>query len=381
MRFLKRLAKGLLGLVALILLGVFLWQPTLTTRLVTVLLGGDQGPRAEVKGGNPPALTTAPEDQRSIPADVLNTAIDFGAKEESHALLIWQGGALQLEHYYPGYSRETRSSTASMAKSPLAMLIGIAIAEGKIPSVDSPVATWITEWANDDRKKITVRHLLQQSSGIDYPGFEGSFYMTLGGDVKDYTLARGVAGPPGIDFQYNNINPEVLGILLERATGQPYAQYLQEKLWQAVSRDDAGVLIDAEKTRVPIVFCCLSATAESWLRVGLLHLTGGRVGDRQVVPEAWLKEIVTPARTNPNYGYLTWLGTTFTPVRTYNAKSGTSAKHSEPFAAPDVIYFDGFAAQRVYIVPSKQLVIVRTGAIRPEWDDAFLPNLIIRALP
>jgi CubicO group peptidase (beta-lactamase class C family) len=105
------------------------------------------------------------------------------------------------------------------------------------------------------------------------------------------------------------------------------------------------------------------------------------VGDRQVVPAQWMKDIITPSPTNPNYGYFTWIGTTYTKVRPYNSKATATAFHSEPFAAPDVIYFDGFGGQRVYIVPSKQLVIVHTGPLRQDWDDAILPNMIIRALP
>jgi len=112
----------------------------------------------------------------------------------------------------------------------------------------------------------------------------------------------------------------------------------------------------------------------------VLQLDHGRVGERQLVPEQWMKDIITPSARNPNYGYLTWLGTTWEKERSYNRKSAAAAFHSEPFAAPDVIYFDGFGGQRVYIVPSKQLVIVTTGPLRQEWDDALLPNLIIRGM-
>jgi CubicO group peptidase (beta-lactamase class C family) len=381
MRILKRLLLGLLALPVLALIGLFIAQPTLTTRVVGLALGGDQGPRADVAGGQVPDLPVAPEGARAIPADVLDKAIALGTATESHALLVWQGGALQLEHYWPGHDATSITTTQSMHKSVLALLVGIAIEQGLIPSVDEPAATWITEWAGDERRNITIRHLLQQASGIDFPGFPGLVRMTLGGDVAPYTLERGTVGPPGETFEYNNTNPEVLGILLQRATGKPYAEYLQENLWQYVSGDGARVLLDDEKHRVPITFCCLDAPARSWLRLGLLHLDGGRVGGRQVVPAPWMRDVVTPSPADPNYGYLTWLGTTWTETRTYNSKSAATVRHSEPFAAPDVIYFDGFGGQRVYVVPSRQLVIVRTGAQRPDWDDAALPNLLIRAVP
>ena len=186
--------------------------------------------------------------------------------------------------------------------------------------------------------------------------------------------------PAGTQFDYTNINPEVLGILLQRVSGMSYAEYLSENLWRHVSDDPATVLIDTETTRTPRTFCCLDTTARAWLRFGLLHLNHGWVGDQQVVPEQWMQDVITPSERNPNYGYLTWLGTTYQKERRYNRKSSAAAFHSEPFAATDIIYFDGFGGQRVYIVPSKQLVIVSTGPLRQDWDDALLPNLIIRGM-
>jgi CubicO group peptidase (beta-lactamase class C family) len=381
MRFIKRLFQGLLALIVLALAGAFIAQPTLTTRLVGLAFGGDQGPRQAVPGGTVPALVVAEESQRTIPADALAKVVAWGTTLESHALLVWQGGALQLEHYYPGHDANSITSTQSMHKSVLALLVGIAIDQGLIKSVDDTAATYIEEWAGDERSKITIRQMLQQASGIDFPGFTGLLQMTMGGDLAQFTFSRGIVGPGGESFEYNNINPQVLGILIQRVSGKPYSQYLAENLWQQVSEAEGKVLIDSEQHRIPVTFCCLDAPARSWLRLGLLHLDGGRVGDRQVVPAQWMKDVITPSPTNPNYGYFTWLGTQWEKNRRYNSKSSATAFHSEPFAAPDLIYFDGFGGQRVYIVPSKQLVIVHTGPMRQDWDDAILPNMIIRALP
>jgi CubicO group peptidase (beta-lactamase class C family) len=134
-----------------------------------------------------------------------------------------------------------------MHKSVLAMLVGIAIDQGLIKSVDEPAATYIKEWAGDERRKITIRQMLQQASGIDFPGFTGLVRMTLGGDVEPFTFSRGVIEPGGTHFEYNNVNPEVMGILIQRVSGKPYSQYLEENLWKYVSDDEARVLIDSEK--------------------------------------------------------------------------------------------------------------------------------------
>jgi CubicO group peptidase (beta-lactamase class C family) len=93
-----------------------------------------------------------------------------------------------------------------------------------------------------------------------------------------------------------------------------------------------------------------------------------------------MKRIQTPGEIQPNYGFLTWLGSEWSEQRYYNRKTGTSVPHSEPFAAPDVIYFDGMGGQRVYVIPSASMVIVRTGAIAMDWDDSALPNLLINGI-
>ena len=380
LRLLKRLALGLLALVALALLGAYVAKPLMTARLLGLPFGGSQGPTDPVRGGPVPALVVAAEAERTIPAAVLDQAVEAAAKTEAYSLLVWQGGALQLEKYWPGHDAKSFTSTQSMHKSVLAILVGIAIEQGLIKSVDDPAANYIEEWAGDERRHITIRQMLQQSSGIDFPGFPAVIDMTIGDRLEQITFEQGVLAPPDTQFDYTNINPQVLGILLERVSGMSYAEYLSKNLWQHLSDDDATVLLDTETTRTPRTFCCLDTTARAWLRLGLLHLDHGRVGERQLVPEQWMKDIITPSARNPNYGYLTWLGTTHEKNRRYNRKSAATALHSEPFAAPDVIYFDGFGGQRVYIVPSKQLVIVTTGPLRQEWDDALLPNLIIRGM-
>ncbi|MEZ5563396.1 MAG: serine hydrolase [Gammaproteobacteria bacterium] len=377
---LKRLGLGLLAIIALALLASFIAKPVMTTRLLGLPFGGSQGPTDPVRGGPVPALVVASDNERTIPAAVLDAADKAAAATDAYSLLIWQGGALQLEQYYGDHNAQSVVSTQSMHKSVLAMLVGIAIEQGLIGSVDDPAANYIEEWAGDERHHITIRQMLQQASGIDFPAFPAVIDMTIGDRLEQITFEQGVLAPPGTQFDYTNINPEVLGLLLERVSGLSYADYLSQNLWRHVSDDDAQVLLDTEATRTPRTFCCLDTTARAWLRIGLLHLNHGRVGELQVVPEQWMKDIVTPSAQNPNYGYLTWLGTTWEKNRRYNRKSSAAAFHSEPFAVPDVIYFDGFGGQRVYIVPSKQLVIVTTGPLRQDWDDALLPNLIIRGM-
>jgi CubicO group peptidase (beta-lactamase class C family) len=127
-------------------------------------------------------------------------------------------------------------------------------------------------------------------------------------------------------------------------------------------------------------YCCIQTTARDWLQVGRLILGEGNLDGDQVVPREWMRALSTPSNANPNYGYQIWLGTEYARDRIYNKGSAFAAFHSEPFASDDLIYLDGFGGQRVYVSPVNELVIVRTGRAQQDWDDARLPNLLIRGI-
>jgi CubicO group peptidase (beta-lactamase class C family) len=115
------------------------------------------------------------------------------------------------------------------------------------------------------------------------------------------------------------------------------------------------------------------------MHVGRLIMNHGKVGDDQVVPAQWIEQMTTPSPNNPNYGIQIWLGSPPGTARKYN-DNAMKAFHSEPFVAPDMIYIDGYGGQRVYMVPSQDLIIVRTGEAHMDWDDAKIPNAILRGI-
>ena len=380
----KTIKRILLGILILIVGGLavmFISSPLLTLRMLTL----DLGPEEQVAGGQIIVVPAAANESRSISETALAAAIAFGEQNDSHALIVYHDQAIQLEHYYPGHDAASFSPTQSMHKSVLAILIGIAIEQGHIASADEPAASYLTEWADDERAGITIRQMLQQNSGIDFPTFGfnplgGFFRLIFGPDIKPVALNQPLEVEPGSRFDYNSVNPQNLGLIVERATGKRYSQYLSEALWQRLGAPDATIVLDSEERRMARMFCCLNATARSWLHVGLLHLNEGRMAGQQIVPVDWMRQIVIAGKHNPNYGYLTWLGNEFEEYRYYNRKTTVRVFQSEPFAAPDVIYFDGFGGQRVYIVPSRGLIIVRTGALAADMDEAFLPNVMIRGI-
>ena len=363
---------------------LYVQEPLVVSRLGGVLIGKKPGIPERINSGNGFVLNHNQE-SLTISPEVLSQAITYADDNKSHALLIFHEGKMQLEHYFMGFSEKTKTPTASMHKTVLAILIGIAIDQGYIKEVNEKAFNYISEWSDDDRNKITIKQMLQQSSGIDYPSFSINpltewNQLVVGDHIEEVTLNHLLKKKPNSEFAYNGINPQALGILLQRATGQKYSTYLAENLWKPLAEDDAFVILDSEINRMPRMFCCLDATARDWLRIGLLILNKGKIGSQRAVSEKWIDAMITPSALNPNYGYLTWLGREHQENRIYNAKSSSTGYHSEPFIDKDIIYLDGFGGQRVYIVPSKNLVIVRTGSIRMSWDDSRLPNLISKGI-
>jgi CubicO group peptidase (beta-lactamase class C family) len=385
--WLRAIALGLLlaaALLMLVVLGAAIVDPAVVRNMLygppmgVVTQTERNGPKEAVPGVERDDLPSgAPSmfDPAAIAA-----AEAYAAQTDSVALLVWQGGALRHEKYWPGFGRDTLTDPFSGHKTVMGLLLGAAIADGFVKSVDEPAATYIPEWRDDARREIRIRDLLQMSSGLFVPRFPGwtALRITLGSDLPGVVTRLPAEKPPGAEFQYSNANAQALGIVIQNATGKRYAQYLSERLWSRIGAPTAYVWLDREGG-MPRTFCCIYTNARGWLQVGRLILDGGRSGGEEVIPAAWIREMTTPAKTNPNYGYQVWLGSPPGTERRYNDKT-VKALHSEPFVVDDMVFIDGFGGQRVYIVPSKDLIIVRTGRAQLDWDDAKIPNALLRGL-
>lgn len=348
-------------------------------------------PSTEVKAGNPPAIPVAEPGEKTIPEETLEAVAAWAEGNKSMAVLVWHKGALQYEWFGPGFDETSYMESASMHKSVMALLYGIAIDQGHIESLDEPAANYLTEWQNDERSNITIRNMLQMAHGLARApgGFSllgDNMQLTMGSDWGGIALKSPAEDPPGTIFAYSNLNSQLLGLLLQRAVDMPYAEFLEKNLWSKVAESSAWVWLDSPGGLAK-TSGSLFTPARNWLRLGLLHLNKGRVGDEQVVPESWIDEVITPSPTNPNYGLQTWLGTEYMEKVTYGKGVAAHVPHSEPFLADDVVYFDGANGQRVYVIASEDLVIVRTGqgsldfqtgAFR--WDEPELPNLVLRGI-
>ncbi len=384
LRFLGRTLLGVLILVVAVVLFFYARDPAVMRRLVggpgigVVDKTEKSQPQEAVPGVERDDIASAAAD--TIDPAGLALAEAYASQTQSVALLVYHRGALRYEKYWPGYDAGFRTDTFSAHKTVLGLLVGAAIADGLIGSVDDPVGKYLPEFMQEGRQGITIRHLLQMRSGLEIPRFGTwtAWRITLGSDLPAVMSGLKPSTPAGSEFQYANSNAQLLGLVIEQAAGKRYAQYLSERLWSRLGAPPATVWLDREGG-TPRTFCCLHTTARSWLRVGRLIMNGGRVGDDQVVPAEWVRDMITPSPTNANYGYQLWLGSPPGTERKYHDWT-VKAFHSEPFAAPDMVFIDGFGGQRVYMVPSQELIVVRTGRGQPDWDDARIPNAILRAI-
>ena len=270
------------------------------------------------------------------------------------ALLVIHDDKLLYERYFNGYDERSLNTSFSMAKSFASALVGIAIDEGDIKSVDEPITNYIPQLLKKDKrfKAITIRNLLTMSSGIKYeeggalPWSETAddtkaYYST---DLRKLALNCRIEGKPGEYFEYNNYNPLLVGLILERATGMPVARYMQEKLWKPMGMEaDGSWSLDSKKDGFEKMESGVNARARDFARFGMLFAKEGNWRGKQLISREWIEESTGPdTSTDPSldYQYFWW-------VNTPDGKNHFSAR--------------GNYGQYIYVAPEKDLVIVRRG--------------------
>ncbi|MFK7954877.1 MAG: serine hydrolase domain-containing protein [Lysobacterales bacterium] len=327
--------------------------------------------------------------RHTIPPQALEQAAAYALEQNSLGLLVARNGQIEFERYWNGFSRDDRFNPQSMSKTVLGMLVGIAIDEGTIDSVDAPINRWLDEWDDDPRGRISIKNLLQMSAGLaqistDYrpvPWSKGVL-QHFGTDFDRWTLGLPLNDAPGSRWEYNNNESNLLGLVLEQATGMTYPDFLSLRLWQPMGLGPAAMYQDKPGGHV-MKSCCLLSRPLDWLALGQLMLNRGRWNDSQVLPAAWVDAMLRPADTNPGYGYQVWLGNgSLWHVGNHPGPDVYTWWGSEPYVADDLFAFLGHGYQNVWVIPSQQLVIVRVARSWPPntWDVSRIPNLITNAL-
>jgi CubicO group peptidase (beta-lactamase class C family) len=280
--------------------------------------------------------------------------VDYLEASGTTAFLVIYDDELVYERYFNGYNERSLNTSFSMAKSFASALVGIAIDEGHIKSVDEPITNYIPELLEKDKRfrSITIRHLLTMSSGIKYeeggdlPWSEEAddtktYYAT---DLRELALNCQIEGEPGEYFEYNNYNPLLVGLILKRATGMPVSHYMEAKLWKPMGMEaDGSWSLDSTESGFEKMESGVNARARDFAKFGMLFAKEGNWSGKQLISRGWVKESTRPdTNTDPSsdYQYFWW-------VNTPNGKNHFSAQ--------------GNYGQYIYVAPEKDLVIVRLG--------------------
>ena len=341
-------------------------------------------------------LQIATPNELTIPKETLDAVTQYAAERNSTSLLIWHKGHLQLREHFQGYNSDKEIVGKSMAKMVVGIMIGRAIKDGFITGLDEPAATYINEWQGTEKDTITIRNLLHMAAGfekfytLDFNPFGNFSRSYLSGYhekvmINNYQLIN----TPGTKYDYSQVSSDLLGLILERATEMPYGKYLSEALIQPIGAQGGQVMMN-RPDGLAHTGCCLLLPSESWLRIGIFLMNSGVIGGQSLFPDNWMKEYLAPSDTNPALGLHIWLAEPYFKKRSFTEVGDVSdmdifgVLHSEPYLAKDLFLFDGNGHQVVYIVPSEELVILRTGSYSRDkdfvWDNSVLPNTIIRAL-
>jgi CubicO group peptidase (beta-lactamase class C family) len=237
--------------------------------------------------------------ERDPAIDDLETFLE---ESGTQAFIVIQDDAILYERYFNDTERDSIVTSFSTAKSFGSALIGIAIAEGHINSVNDPITDYLPELAERDPafEDIAIRDLLLMSSGIKYR--ETMFFN--GDDTKTYyhpdlrQLAlqeSAIIDPPGDYFLYNNYHPLLLGMILERTTGMAVTDYLESRIWQPIGAEfDGSWSLDSEETQFEKMESGLNGRAIDFAKFGRLYLRDGDWDGQQVVPAEWVSESTQP---------------------------------------------------------------------------------------
>lgn len=300
-------------------------------------------------------------------------ASDFLERTYTNALIVMKNGKIVTEIYRNGSDDRTRFMGWSMTKSVTSTLVGAALADGFIKSLDDPVTRYLPELKGGGYDGVTIRQILQMRSGVDYeerydfdnpgPAARNHIAALVKNVARFVDPARTIkrAHPPGEVFAYKTIDTAVLGWLIERVTGNSVAAYTARKLWEPIGAEADGFYIMDGPPGVGREFsgAGFNATARDWARFGQMILNGGMADGRRVVSEDWVKTATAPA------------GTEDTPFGGYGFQWWTFA-NSDAFSAL------GLQGQYVFVDPATRTVIVKLSYFPPddmtvnEETDAFL---------
>lgn len=296
------------------------------------------------------------QERTNVPfaAESLRAAADYPKGRNGHAMLVYHRNKLVFEEYFNGWSADQPHRLASGTKSFSGAMLATAVEDGSL-TPDEKVVDTITEWKDGPRKsQITIRHLLSLTSGI-VPG-------SIREPSPSYARSVIIAGAkfwPGQRFQYGPIPYQIFGALMRRKLApknESVEAYMKRRILDPIGLKVSRWVKDEDgNVHLPNG---MSMTAREWAKFGKLVLQQGKWDGRQVVPWDVLKECFVGSRANPNYGITFWL-----------KEAGN--------APDDLVFASGLGSQRLYIIPSLELVVVQFAETESFDDASFLQRLLV----
>ena len=267
--------------------------------------------------------------------------------KETTSYLIIQNDSIVFEKYYLGYNQDSISNSFSMAKSFVSAMLGKAIMEGHIKGLDQPVSDYFKEFSEGKAANLTVGDLSAMSSGLNYvEKYYSPFSLTarsyFTSDLKSLILDLKVIEQPGIRYKYLSSDTQLLGMILEKATGKKLSDYLSESFWKPMGAKISGQWqLDSKENNMVKAFCCIASNARDFARLGKLYKQHGKWKGRQLLDSTFISKSLTPKFSNaPFYGYGWWL---------------------EKYKDKKIFYSRGHLGQLTIVIPEDDLIIVRLG--------------------
>ena len=266
---------------------------------------------------------------------------------ETVAFVIIKNDSIWFENYAENYGLDSKTNSFSMAKSITVALLGKAIKDGYIKSLDQPVGDFLTEFTKNEHGKLTVGDLASMSSGLNwdedyYNPFSQTAKAYFGDDIRKEALDLRVIEEPGKSFKYLSGNTILLGMVIEKATSQDLSSYLSESFWEPLGmKEDALWQLDSEKSGMEKAYCCIASNARDFARFGKLFKDDGKWNGKQLLDSKFVKTATTARfEESPQYGYGFWLS---------------------DYYGKEIFCMRGILGQYVIVIPEDDLIIVRLG--------------------
>jgi len=270
------------------------------------------------------------------------------------AFLVIQNEKIKYEEYWDGYNEKSLSNSFSAAKSVVALLIGVALDEGKIKSLDQPVGDFLPEYNEGSRKDLAIRQVLTMSSGLNWEEkyttpFSTTARAYYGSNIADLVIDLEVVEEPGVYFEYLSGNTQILAMIVEAATGQRISEYASEKIWSSIGAQHNALWCLDTEDGMEKAYCCFNTNARDFARFGQLVLNNGIWNNKEIISEDYItdattaKEYLLDKRDNKPvdfYGYQWWI---------------------IDYKGLKIPYMRGILGQYIYSIREKNAVVVRLG--------------------